>query len=577
MLRLPRALPQLASRWSTALATLWFILLAFALIGTTFGTWAIGTSMRGSNRVWAELGLRSTPGEGQSLMVHPFGSAGRQAGISPNSLLFAINGTPVNQSNEKAVLERAGPSPVLRLASPGQAPRELRLVRNSRNALADDPALPVSYATLQNITLGSAFAINIAFLAVAILLFRRRPRDPVAMLLSGGMLLIVGADVGALPFVYLERFQGDAVALGWTMVLIGLFAFPDGRFQPRWTFAGVPLALLYLADRFFQVATGYPIFMMLMALAVAAIAHRYIVLPPGPARQQVKWSLLGFAAGLACSIALSASASIASRFVTDAAAGMWLQLANVFFYTGIFVTIALGLLVSLLRYRLYDADAAISRSAGYAVLTLLLAGTFGASAKLIEWFFETSFGGDAGALPGAIGAGLAVVLITPMHNRIHRWAERRFQQALLHLRRDLPDCVGDLRETAGMAELLDEVLARILTGTRAVRAAVVVDGKTVAARGDGGADFPVSVPLRVEYQQMEIGALRVGPRPDGSAPGKDEREALAEIADPIARAVRIVRQREEAQHRQEREIAELRAALQRLTRSNTGGIGALPA
>ncbi|RZI61344.1 MAG: hypothetical protein EOP94_00845 [Zymomonas sp.] len=237
----------------------------------------------------------------------------------------------------------------------------------------------------------------------------------------------------------------------------------------------------------------------------------------------------------------------------------------------------LGLLVSLLRYRLYDADAAISRSAGYAVLTLLLAGTFGASAKVIEWFFETSFGGDAGALPGAIGAGLAVVLITPMHNRIHGWAEGRFQKALLHLRRDLPDCVGDLRETADMAELLDEVLARILAGTRTVRAAIVVDGETLAARGDGGADFPVSVPLRVEYQQMEIGALLVGPRPDGSAPGKDEREGLAEIADPIARAIRIVRLREETQHRLVSEIAEVRAALRRLTGLESSGNGALPA
>jgi hypothetical protein len=237
----------------------------------------------------------------------------------------------------------------------------------------------------------------------------------------------------------------------------------------------------------------------------------------------------------------------------------------------------IGLLVSLLRYRLYDADTMVSRSAGYAVLTLLLAGTFGASAKMIEWFFETSFGRDAGALPGAIGAGLAVVLITPMHNRIHRWAERRFQKALLHLRRDLPDCVGDLRETAGLPELLDEVLARVEAGTRAVRSAVVIEGERVAERGDGGADFPVSIPLRVEYQRAEIGSLLVGPRPDGSAPGKDEREALAEVADPIARAVRIVRLREGTQRRHEIEMAELRAALQRLTEPNADRAGALSA
>lgn len=576
-LRLPNALPGIEGRWLAPVKAVWFALLAFALIGTTFGTWAIGTSMRDSYLLWAELGLRPSPGEGERVLVHPLGAAGRQAGIAPDSLLLAINGKAVTQGNRRALLKRAGPLPLIRLASPGAAPRELRLARSPRNAIEGDAGLPVGYGTFRNISLASAFAINIAFLIVAVLLFRRRPRDPVAMLLSTGMLLIVGADVEYLEFSYLEMVSRNAVSLGWTMVIIGLFAFPDGRFQPRWTIMGVPLALLYLAARFFELPSSLILYVTLLGLAVAAIAHRYLVLPPGPVRQQVKWSLLGFAGALACTVAQIALNSIGPRFAADAAAAMWLQLAFTFLYTGVFVTISLGLLVSLLRYRLYDADAAISRSAGYAVLTLLLAGTFGASAKLIEWFFETSFGGDAGALPGAIGAGLAVVLITPMHNRIHRWAEGRFQKDLLHLRRDLPDCVGDLRETAGIAELLDEVLARIQAGTRAVRAAVVIDGETVAARGDGGADFPVSVPLRVEYRRVEIGALLVGPRPDGSAPGKDEREALAEIADPIARAVRIVRLREETQHRQESELAEFRAALRRLTTAKAGGSGALPA
>jgi hypothetical protein len=577
MLRLPRALPQLGGRSSTAVRAVWLALLAFALIGTTFGTWAIGTSMERSYLVWAELGLRSSPGEGERVLMHPRGTAGRRAGIAPDSLLLSVNGTAVTRRNAEDVLERAGPSPVLRLASPGEAPRELRLARDPRNALAGDPGLPVSYATFENISLVTAFAINIALLAVSILLFRRRPRDPVAMLLSAGMLLIVGTDVEALGNAYLETVGAVAVSFGWTMVMIGLFAFPDGRFQPRWTLVGVPLALIYLADRFAQVTNGLILYPALMGLAVAAIAHRYVVLPPGPIRQQVKWSLLGFAAGFACTLAGIVLRSMEGGLAADPVTDMWRNLAGVFFYTGVFVTIALGLLVSLLRYRLYDADAAISRSAGYAVLTLLLAGTFGASAKLIEWFFETSFGRDAGAMPGAIGAGLAIVLITPMHSRVHRWAERRFQKDLLHLRRDLPDCVGDLRETACLGELLDEVLARILAGTQTVRAAVVIDGETVAARGDGGADFPVSVPLRVAYQGTEIGTLLVGPRPDGSAPGKDEREALTEIADPIARSVRIVRLREKTQHRQQSEMAELRDAVKRLTLPECDRSGALPA
>ncbi len=121
-----------------------------------------------------------------------------------------------------------------------------------------------------------------------------------------------------------------------------------------------------------------------------------------------------------------------------------------------------------------------------------------------------------------------------------------------------------------MEEMLREVLARVEAGTRVVRSAVTIDGERVASRGGDG-DFPVAVPLRIGHQQAEIGTLLVGPRPDGSAPGKDEREALEEIADPIARAMRIVLLREarEAQdkarqHRQEARFVALEEAVARL-------------
>ncbi len=65
---------------------------------------------------------------------------------------------------------------------------------------------------------------------------------------------------------------------------------------------------------------------------------------------------------------------------------------------------------------------------------------------------------------------------------------------------------------------------------------------------------------------MEIGALLVGPRPDGSAPGKDEREALAEIADPVARAVQIVLTREAREAEAERERTEMLESLAGLSR-----------
>ncbi|HEX8532590.1 MAG TPA: hypothetical protein VF662_00315, partial [Allosphingosinicella sp.] len=255
------------------------------------------------------------------------------------------------------------------------------------------------------------------------------------------------------------------------------------------------------------------------------------------------------------------------------------------------VLMAAGLLVSLLRYRLYDAEAAISRSAGYALLTLMLGATFAASSEAIEWFFETNLGGEAGALPGAIAAALAVVLITPLNNRVQAWAERRFQKGLVRLRRDLPEAVGDLRETSDLPGLLDEVLGRLTDGVRAKWAAVLVGREIVAARDIGaeaaaswsdnfrpdaglealGLDrddplFPVRLPLRVRYGGGEpVGWILLGPRPDGSFYGSDEREVLAEVADPIARAVQIVGLRNERMREQEERLRALEAAVAKLT------------
>ena len=54
-------------------------------------------------------------------------------------------------------------------------------------------------------------------------------------------------------------------------------------------------------------------------------------------------------------------------------------------------------------------------------------------------------------------------------------------------------------------------------------------------------------PLRVRVEDgsgTQLGWVLIGPRPDGSIAGKDEREALEDIAVPLARSLRIVVTRE---------------------------------
>src|SRR5205085_12554403 len=84
------------------------------------------------------------------------------------------------------------------------------------------------------------------------------------------------------------------------------------------------------------------------------------------------------------------------------------------FQVGI-VVVALGFLTSLLRYRLYDAEAAISRSVAFAVLTLALICVFAGTEAIIETLSQNYLGQNVGMVSGAMAAAVAAVLFAPLH------------------------------------------------------------------------------------------------------------------------------------------------------------------
>lgn len=465
-----------------------------------------------------------------------------------------------------------------------------------------DSSLSTKAVALFHLVLG--LMPGLVLVPAAALIFLRRRRDNVAALLSLSLLMIGGSFMNGATFLLGPL---DAPLLlrvaraGWAGLAIVLLVFPDGRFGSRWTSAFSFVVVAWTAAHIYgsvplrwqQAAT-----VVFVVAGVTAAAARYRRLPLDMKREQIRWALFGFAAG-----AVLLTAALTLRFLVEIYTGpdqrwrVWGDLAISATLTMSVVCFGLGLMVSILRYRLYDAEAVISRSAGYAVLTVLLAAAFGAIAKGLEVFFETYFGQDAGALPGVIGAGVAVALITPLNNRIQGWAERRFQKGLAHLRRDLPECMSDLRETAPLHALAPELLDRVAQGVRASHAALII-GDSLAATRDIEAEaveawrqrhspdarvesldcyrddplFPIRLPLRVRYGRgAPVGWVLLGPRPDGSFYGKDERDSLAEIADPVARAVQVVLLREEREARHEVRFAAIERKLARALKGLGGG------
>jgi hypothetical protein len=176
-----------------------------------------------------------------------------------------------------------------------------------------------------------------------------------------------------------------------------------------------------------------------------------------------------------------------------------------------------------------------------------------------------------------IGAVLAVMFIEPLHKKVGAWAEKHFHKNLLGLKHALPEAMRDLRDVTTFEDFIDEVLRRVTEGVLAHRAAFVL-GREVkqqigVTRGEvlrwlaafqpspGEEKLEVNTsdplfPLRVRVEDGSgtlVGWMLIGPRPDGSIAGKDEREAAEDIVVPLARSLRIVLGRE----REKKELLDL--------------------
>ena len=598
-LKLPDRLPHLMGRRGNALRILYLVVALAALVVICGSFWFNGRDYFGNMPTAASYGFRTQTSRGAVSIAGPSSEEARRSGLARGDAILAIDGRRVAaDATEFEIADLLGADADGRITlvtrSRDGTVREHRLTRQRVTSATVEPTTELPLWLFIALGFTSTQLPLLVWFAASLILARRRPRDPEAMLFAFGFLLMTVNAGSAFWIIAHSRITNapfeDITNFGACLLMAAIAGFPDGRFTSLWSRLTLMLIIL-LAVLVVAGPSGTQITAILFLIVTVGVAGsvllRYRRESAGPERQQIKWAVLGFASALVLILPVQVISTL------DLAEGQrQLQFVlNQIVIPLALVLMAAGLLVSLLRYRLYDAEAAISRSAGYALLTLMLGATFAASSEAIEWFFETNFGGEAGALPGAIAAALAVVLITPLNNRVQAWAERRFQKGLVRLRRDLPEAVGDLRETSDLPHLLDEVLGRLADGVRASWAAVLVGREIVAAwnigaeaaaswsdnfRPDAGLEalgfdrddplFPVRLPLRVRYGGGEpVGWILLGPRPDGSFYGSDEREVLAEVADPIARAVQIVGLRDERMREQEERLRALEAAVAKLT------------
>jgi hypothetical protein len=578
--RLPEALPPLAGRAGATVRAAFLGLLALTALMLAAGSWMAGKDYFVTVPNNLEFGFVTGtgtfrfPDPDQVRIYTATSDAARRSGLRQDDIILSIDGRPVPALATELEIgdmmgEVTGPVATLVTRSSDGTVRTHRLPRQA-GAWSVRVAETGLTGWQRSALLFGSDELRLLFLfAAALILYRRRPRDAVALIFASAFLLYCHRSMPGFWFWHSLGIEGVRPWLGigvYLLLIAGLNAFPDGRFGSLWTrlttFVALPayfaLTVAQAVALPFPPATGGYALLALLLLSAGGLIVRYRRLVPGPERQQIKWAVTGFAA-FALLTAVAMVPGLLGWF-TLSRLGPAGFIGAITLQTVSAMVLPLGLLVSLLRYRLYDADAAISRSAAYTVLTLLLLVGFAVAKKGLELFGERYFDGAAGALSGGVAAAAAALMITPIHKMVTEWMQQRFQKALIAMRTGLPELVGDLRETAGLRALAETAAERIGAGVRATRTALVIEGEVVAERGDAAAATALELPLTRE-DGSAFGAILLGPRPDGSLYGKAERQALDEVAGPVARAVRIVRKREAAAETQAAEMAELKARL----------------
>jgi hypothetical protein len=617
-LRLPRRVPDFGPRTFFVFRILWYAAFALALVGPIAGTW-VRLAEAGRNSALV-AGSRAGLGLAQDDLTRirfPVGPATAAAGIRPGEHIVAIDTIPVSpRVRLPSPADPAGAGTetdqllfgdliagaedrdvALRLRSPDGRERDVAVrtgeshIEQAARARGVPPGL-LSFVDLIHL-------LTYPFLLVsAWLLYKRKRHDVVSSIVSLAILLTMGTEQPSAGFLALvagipEGLHRALYDLANICLIGGILLFPHGRLTPR-----ITLALLAALPLLFFLKGDIYRSMLIAAMAASVLLFLWrLRTATGDERQQLKWAVFGFSgyafflgASLTADMLKLGASSLGQQLLLEVAAGFALGFA--------FLLLQAGLLVALLRYRLYDAEVAISRSASFALIALILAGIFAATMEGVKEVILRLFGRDAGSIAPIVGAALSTVMINPVYERVQAWAERRFQRRLVEMRRDLPDCLRDLRHFASPAELVEEVLTRIASGVRSSRLALVLDGRVAGTRGasapeveswleataldpacssnveTGDPFFPLRRPLSLD-DGLCLGWILLGPHPDRSRLSTAELDALDELAGPLARAVRVVQAREareraiaETLERQQRRIDSLAATIDTLARAS---------
>ncbi|HEV2043751.1 MAG TPA: hypothetical protein VGR05_03635, partial [Sphingomicrobium sp.] len=434
----PIRLRALSERWAKGLRAAWTILFGLAVLTVVVSAIYAVRASYWVQPVIEEFGLDfDVTTDGKLVVGTP---AGSKPALPLTSKVVAIDGRPVAPDLKVAAfaehLDAApGPRVTVSLMQPGGQVQTLDL----RRTAIDHPASAVQS---RNVRIWARLIAGLlacsVLLACGLLLALRRPNDPVAMLLS---VAFIGLAATIDPPLQLWMWTDQVIVLDvvgailFYCLLIALATFPDGVFVPRflrWLVPmGIPIAIFVSLADIDEDVQGILGMAVLTAVLLSQIV-RFRRERDGIARQQIKWAGFGFAAGFA--LILSAVILAAALGDDPSQYTPLISLVVLLLFSAGMTAVALGLLIALIRFRLWEADTVITRSAAYAVVTLIVGVVWAASSDLVKLIITEVMGRESEAGATTVGAMIAAGIFSPTQSAVLGWTRRRFGGPLDQIR-----------------------------------------------------------------------------------------------------------------------------------------------
>jgi hypothetical protein len=564
-----RAIPD---RWARWLRFLWVLLFGLSVLTVVVSTLYAVRASYSIQPIIAQFGLDFEISSDGELTVGTLARQGQAPEVPVTAKVVAVDGKPVArdlQIAEFADLLTQAPGPNVKVTLQQPSGQTISLIKTRNDALIAgqwDRDLRI-WARLSMALLACT-----ALLACSVLLALRRPNDPVAMMLAFAFVLMTAAIDPPMQF-WLWTNQDVMIDIlsvfFFYLLLVSLAAFPDGVFAPgflRWLIPlGIPISILASIPDIDEDLQGIIGVGSLIGV-VAAQFFRFRREPPGIVRQQIKWAGFGFGAGL---LLIMGAVILAAAMGDDPSKYTPLMsLAVLLLFSSGMAAMALGLLVALTRFRLWEADTVITRSAAYAVVTLVVGVVWAASSDLVKLVITEVMGRESEAGATTVGAIIAAGVFSPTQNAVLGWTRRHFGGPLDQIR----DSAKRLKSW-GLTEAPEEVATRALAiidqAVHPNASAIVLDTamsqELIAAREVTSADDPRLIErLTLADEETSVGTLLIGRRSDGNRYNRQELEAIREIIPSLAEALRVSRGRYSRESSMQEKLDEMAARLAQL-------------